>query len=486
MKKTLAEAKEYFKNESVFEVGNEFLVNKFGKYMPNISFLIPMDFEKDPLEFRGDKPAQDMLRNMNMSWNGNPGVIFGNFWVSKKKGGACFRPLPPKAAKHILVRIDWGGCFDSTRGNYGGKEIGEIYFRRASSNGGGSGYDYWVFPVGFRRKCDEEGETKPSEISLADVGEIVRLFTNHDREQTAKAVAETEAKDQAEKSSRVAKARLEKRLIAVSDRLLVLKREPIELGETKFKYSRFLEEQLYTEKNIYDVEKDVTDIETEIKKEENLRLIRENFLPKFEVFLPRTKELGIRFLFGKEEISVSRVGYSVGSFSYSDDGLEGFIKFLNDEAKKVAEAKAKTESEAKYVVLKGEAEKLGLPKDIRIWCSRGGCTNAGDGWIINSAGLDREPTARFNENPRRLQRYGEGFKIWEQILEGEIVLSWSKACSADEHYFHVEHLPSTELTEAQKERIKEIQDSLQEEWKDARGFASGKLSPSVGKGWGLF
>ena len=75
--------------------------------------------------------------------------------------------------------------------------------------------------------------------------------------------------------------------------------------------------------------------------------------------------------------------------------------------------------------------------------------------------------------------------IWEQILVGEVVLLWSKSCSAAEHNFEVVHLPSEGLTEPQLERIKEIQDELESEWEGARGLASGLPSPPVGDGWGL-
>jgi hypothetical protein len=87
-------------------------------------------------------------------------------------------------------------------------------------------------------------------------------------------------------------------------------------------------------------------------------------------------------------------------------------------------------------------------------------------------------------NPR--PRYPhEGYKIWEQILDGEIVLKWSKSCSAADHEFEVIHLPAKGLTEAQLERIQEIQDELEDQWKGACGLASGNPSPSVGSGWGL-
>ena len=53
------------------------------------------------------------------------------------------------------------------------------------------------------------------------------------------------------------------------------------------------------------------------------------------------------------------------------------------------------------------------------------------------------------------------------------------------HEFEVIHLPEEGLTEAQLERIREIQDELEEEWRGATGLASGKPSPGIGSDWGL-
>jgi hypothetical protein len=83
------------------------------------------------------------------------------------------------------------------------------------------------------------------------------------------------------------------------------------------------------------------------------------------------------------------------------------------------------------------------------------------------------------------QRYGEGEMIWEQVLAGEVVLKWSKSSSAAPHEFKVVHLPAEGLTEAQLERIAEIEAELEREWAGARGLSSGEPSPSVGRGWDL-
>lgn len=185
--------------------------------------------------------------------------------------------------------------------------------------------------------------------------------------------------------------------------------------------------------------------------------------------------------FAEEGVSLSgdQYGYSK---PYSEEGVVKFATDLDDREKKAAEARAKAVAEAEYQHRKTEAVALGLPANIRIWCRRGGRTNAGDGWVIGPDGQDRGNTAWHNPRPRYSD---EGDKIWEQILQGEIVLKWSKSCSSAQHEFEVVHHPTGGLTEAQLERVKEIRDELEKEWEGAAGISSGIPSPSVGEGWGL-
>lgn len=170
MKKTMTivEARGMF-GETCYETKTSFLVNDFGKYRPNITFVVGKEVELDangkfvnPLQYIRDREVTD---SMNMNFDGDAEFMFGDFWHSKK-GGACFRPKSPKVAKDLLVRVSWGGCFDSHRGTYSDEANaieGVKYFRRASSNGGGTGNDFWVVPVGFVRilHIDEvDGEAK--------------------------------------------------------------------------------------------------------------------------------------------------------------------------------------------------------------------------------------------------------------------------------------------------------------------------------------
>jgi len=329
-----------------------------------------------------------------------------------------------------------------------------------------------------------DNSAKP-EVSEADLKkraeEARKQDEEHARLRQEKADHEARAKAEAEATSKATKeAGLGARLEAVNVRLMALGRELVEQGEVSFKWS--WQNQYYTEQAVANVERSVTQLENERVEQERKRTTRETFQPKFEVFKPRTEALGLTVEFTTDSV---KVGGDYYGQPYSEEGVAKFVADLDRRERESAEAKAKAAAEALYQERKTEAMVAGLPTDIRIWCRRGGRTNAGDGWVIGSDGQDRGNTTWYNDNPRRLARYSEGDKIWEQILKGEVVLKWSKGNSAASHEFEVVHLPAEGLTEAQLERIQEIQDELEHEWEGARGLASGLPSPSVGDGWGL-
>lgn len=326
---------------------------------------------------------------------------------------------------------------------------------------------------------DTSAKSEPSEADLKKRDEETRR-QNEERAalRKAKADREAQAKAEAEAVSKAAKeAGLGARLEAANVRLTALGREVVELGEVSFKWS--WQNQLYSEQAVANIERHVAGIEAEKVEQERKRTAREAFQPKFEVFKARAEAIGLAIEFGETNVSLGSDYYN---HTYTDEGVAAFAANLDRREREAAEARAKAEAEATYQARKTEAVTLDLPTDVRIWCRRGGRTNAGDGWVIGPDGQDRGNTAWYNPRPRHSS---EGDKIWEQILKGEVVLKWSKGSSAAAHEFEVIHLPAEGLTEAQLERIREIQDELETEWEGARGLASGLPSPPVGEGWCL-
>ncbi len=125
--------------------------------------------------------------------------------------------------------------------------------------------------------------------------------------------------------------------------------------------------------------------------------------------------------------------------------------------------------------------------DVSIWF-RYGCTKAGKGWVIRPDGTERDcdfvDTSMLGSRTKREFQSYEGEHVWHRIAADEVVLKWYKNCTAEPHEFTVIYAPE-KITQAQYDRILEIQNEIEEEWKDARGFSSGLPSPPVGDGWGF-
>jgi hypothetical protein len=113
----------------------EFLLKSYGKYSPNLTFVLP---NEDGLIWGETHAKAFNLDGRHMS------CMVGDFWTSLK-GTNCFKPK--KNGRHILVYESWGGGGD--RGDLV-EHDDMLYFRRASSNGGGTGNTYAVLPVNWK------------------------------------------------------------------------------------------------------------------------------------------------------------------------------------------------------------------------------------------------------------------------------------------------------------------------------------------------
>lgn len=487
---TLADVKQKY-GEKVIETNKTFVVNAYGKYYPNISFVLPKDFSGDPLEYRRDTPTKEMVANMGITFGTSESgvsVLFGDFWLSRS-GKPHFRPKSYKLATHVIIRADWGGfSYPGTRGRWSAPD-GVAYFRRASSNGGGTGYDYYVVPVGYRLIHDEEMGGAVGAVDSRRANAIRRSYKEYDEAEARKAEAEARAKAEAEAASRKARPELLPRLARAQARLDELKSgnpdtsyPALEPGETTFKFG--WSDKLYTEENVAEVERKIVHWEEQAVEDLRRLAARTKFQPQYEVFSQRVEKLGLALNFSEEKVHCTGCGSYHGGYSYTQAGVESFTAdLIRKEEEAAREARERAAAIAKASA-EAEAAKLGLPQNIRIWKRTGGATNCGMGWVIKPDGSDRERDGLENSNPRRAERLDEGYLFWRQVLPGELVLSWSKATTAGEHHFEVVYLPDL-VTEAQLERTAEIQQELEAMWAGRRGLSSNRPSPAVGRGWGL-
>jgi hypothetical protein len=108
-----------------------FLHNAHGKYQPALTILNSTPemvwLDRKPSDFNLEK--------------GEYSIIIGDYFVSKK-GNNCFQIK--NSGKHILIKDNWGGAFNKYKGGSLVRDEA-LYYKEASSNGGGSGYDYGIF-----------------------------------------------------------------------------------------------------------------------------------------------------------------------------------------------------------------------------------------------------------------------------------------------------------------------------------------------------
>lgn len=129
----------------IIELDNwKFLINMYGKYQPNLSFINNVP----EVKFESESPDRFNLPKWSLS------VIYWDFFTSKK-WTKCFRILPKEKAKHILIRDDWGWAFNKYRW-WTLPEDSSVYYRRASSNGWWSWYDYWIYEKDWKLTMSED------------------------------------------------------------------------------------------------------------------------------------------------------------------------------------------------------------------------------------------------------------------------------------------------------------------------------------------
>ena len=390
---TLAEVRAYYREERCFETETGFLVNDFGKYRPNITFIVPKVYDLDkngkpinPLKYAEDREVTD---NMNLDFDGSASFIFGDFWRSKK-GGACFRPKNPMQAKHLLIRVGWGGCFNSHRGNYpdGVKSIdGVLYFRRASSNGGGAGCDYWVLPVGYTRMIHDEeidGSTKGDHTALFERRAKAYRKKHADLQKKAVEEADTYLKEKAasEEASRSARERFALRLTEIQAELAELAKPQkfgrydvggLTLGEAYFKLG--YDQYLYSEESLAKAEAYLVRKRNWVTGEEAKRQAkvdaRETFEPKYEELRGQIERIGWELSFGEEGALVKnpakvRETYfcrdnGITTYPYNLDGVENLRENVGKEADRIAEEDTRARNAERIRNLLADTD---LPEDL--------------------------------------------------------------------------------------------------------------------------
>lgn len=401
MQKTLrlAEVKALFDSELVFETRDCFLVKQFGKYLPNLVFVLSKEFSLDkdgkpisPVRYVRDVNITD---NMNLVFNGDPKILFGDYWISKK-GSKCFRPKNPMTASHLLIKVAWGGADEThgSRGNYPeGIPAGVLHFRHARSNAGGMGYDYWVIPVEYHASYlgTEEYDSSAETADTASVNKevVVRNRRRHAdflREQEAEADRLCRIKLDAEAASRQRREEFLPQLQEV-DRGLAELSQPqpsgrvyyqprIEFGETTFSIGACDEPRYYCREELAKAQETlrfrrdaVASDEAKIAADAEAQKL---FLPRFEVLKPRLHQLGWSFKFQPGNFGNSKVRVEEYSFDLSEEGLTRLKTILTEREDELAEAERLASNEERIKRLLDEVD---FPEELQFIFDESEATN---------------------------------------------------------------------------------------------------------------
>ncbi len=401
MKKALrlAEVKALFGSELVFETRDCFLVKQFGKYLPNLVFVLSKEFSLDkdgkpisPVKYVRDV---DITDNLNLVFNGDPKILFGDYWISRK-GSRCFRPKSPLEAKHLLVKVSWGGADEThgSRGNYP-EDIpaGVLYFRHARSNAGGMGYDYWVIPVDYHASYlgTDEYDSSVEETSRISANKEVaaenrRRHADLLRAQEAEADHLYRVKLDAEAASRRQREEFLPQLKEI-DRGLAELSQPqpsgrayyqprIEFGETTFSIGAcdepryYCREELAKAREMLRFRQDaVAGDEAKIVADAEAQKL---FLPRFEALKPRLHQLGWSFKFQPGRFGGSKVRVEEYSFDLSEEGLTRLKTILTEREDELAEAERLASNEERIKRLLDEVD---FPEELQFIFDESEATN---------------------------------------------------------------------------------------------------------------
>ena len=351
----IIEMRQLLKSEQVIETQNCFVYRKREKYFPSITFVLDKEMYSDafgyivnPLDYRKAVPA---IQEMGYDFHGTPEFLFGKFWVSEKHGN-CFRVQDPQDASHLLIRVDWGGAFNRTRGIT--REDAKwqaknklVHFEKRSSNGGGAGNDFWVISLWDKASPLKGAETIVSEYSA--------LFAD-EREKADILWKERLAKRE---SSRLHKGECLPRLLKMKKALGQAGiGNVLSLDDTSYTYNGIA--YLYTDKNVDETESLVQHrlvvAEKDVKAKQMADADREKYEPLFYKGLSAFMQSG--FLFPRFEYFVGRDFwemelYKTGStekFSMNQEGYKAFMEKAKALQKELAE-KGKREELAREQAL---------------------------------------------------------------------------------------------------------------------------------------
>lgn len=461
-KVTLEEAKQILDTDKIFYNGKEkFNYVYSGKYRPGITIEIPQEWTLNkkrhpecPIQFIECKELTD---GMNIDFDGDVDILLGNYRVSKN-GRPVFELTKPTEARETLIRVYWGGAFNSTRGQHRSyaEEVGATYFLRKSSNGGGLGYDYWVLPVEY-----------VNDMEPRDVSDILENIEEQENKRIEEIDEFIEKDDKEIKESINNKQSILSQIEPVIQDLKTYKPDfSYEAQEITFYYRESKNGITYTERYTKSLVDKISGLLEKTKEQKNAR---DMYKPMYEGMEDIVKLLNMKIIYYDTNINIcKKESNSFGElYRYSQEDYNSFVNYLTECQEKIEkekeEARIKAEElrkAAELKVKKEEAKEMGYPEKFEFWNRIGGATGLSHAYVIESDGLIREPDYNNLRNPNHRHHSNwlntaDGTQGYEQLLPGEIIVTYQKGCTKYPYIFGVEWADN-EITEEQLEVICEL------------------------------
>lgn len=476
---TLEQAKEILENEKVFLCGNDkFNVVDTGKYKSGMTIVIPRNWALDkkgqpcsPITYQEIKT---LTSNMNIDFDASGvDVLFGKFRMSKN-GRPVFELTLPLNAEHLLVRADWGGAFDSSRGQYeyyALTQVGATYFRKARSNGGGTGYDYWVLPVDFVAGSEPRDKK--------EIEGILRSIQEKMKESEAEAEMEILRAEAERKASVEARERVLPVAVNLAEQI---KTETERNGfYYKAKEDTFVYYENGWERSLFYGDKLIGKLTEMLEYEKAVNAAAKEYRPQFlQVCRDYGCDMSLVNATGDLNNFISRLPGTLVYYRYSAEGFTQFIEdlatYAEKQRRKLSEAREKAamlKAHAELAAKKAKAKTVGYPENFERWHRTGGVINISRAIVIEPDGDIRIPDWNNLSNPNHKCKYenwlevADGDQGYDQILPGELIVMFKKSERSTPYVFTVEWAdqPATE------EQVLTVMETLGAIFTDSDGFA---------------
>ena len=485
---SLEDAKKSLQSDKVFinYNGDKFTMPQYGKYQPDITFEFSTKFmvgntEDQYISDLKFRPFKKYTDGMNMDFDGDPQVLFGNFRTSQS-GKPVFSITDPKDAKNVMVRVGWGGAFDSTRGQHSDSEEAKdaLYFHRASSNGGGVGYDFYVLDVAHVQGRPDRDVSQYLETMSDTIAQEEASYAQRRKEILAEKIKAQEEERKIQENKEIYKKdTLErfdtlKQLIENSslpkDQGLLKEIMEAQIDDDGIKiggsvFGRNISFGPYGTERVDEFIKKINDAEKNYATYKDAMKPYEEILAAYDIHIVSDKDsrqiAGLNYKIDYDEFRYNGIS---AEFSLSKTGIERLEMLtssaLEMEKKKELEQNKKLlemQEQARQHQLDVKGKEAGCPSNFIFYHNEGDTKDLSVAIVIDEHGHRRfnDDVKLDNEKDIHAPDYlhdAKGMQFWRQIHEHEAVISFEQNAVGDLMIFRPIWMPDF-LKEAQKEAI---------------------------------